>query len=140
MITRDLSHSNSIIYYNIILVPHGPIKKINGYNVITVYFKYGQISRVPGSYQSVKYPSHLVPDGWVEIKISGCRCHFRAFQLELDILGTKNIEIGSVGTKLQLFKVGNILEKSKNPRLCLKKSIENYEKMSNILFSTMLAE
>ena len=45
--------------------------------------------------------SGLVPDRWVERKSSGYRCHFRAFQLELDNLGTKNFEIGSVVKKLQ---------------------------------------
>ena len=44
--------------------------------------------------------------GWVELKISGCRCHFRAFQLELDTLDTKNFGIGLVGTKLQPCEVG----------------------------------
>ena len=52
----------------------------------------------------LKFSSRLVPDGWVELKISGCRYHFRAFQLELDNLDTKNFEIGSVDTKLQLCK------------------------------------
>ena len=50
--------------------------------------------------------SGLVPDRWVERKSSGYRCHFRAFQLELDNLGTKNFEIGSVVKKLQPFGVG----------------------------------
>ena len=54
----------------------------------------------------LKFTSRLLPDGWVELKISGCRCHFRAFQLELDNLGTKQFEIGSVVKKLQLFEVG----------------------------------
>ena len=77
------------------------IKKINRYNIITVYFKYQYI-------WGKTVASHLVPDGWVEIKISDCRCHFRTFQLELDNLGTKNFEIGSVVKKLQLFEVGRI--------------------------------
>ena len=50
---------------------------------------------------SPKSASRLLPDGLVEIKITGCRCYFWAFQLELDILGTKNIGIGSVDAKLQ---------------------------------------
>ena len=58
----------------------------------------------------LKFASRLVPDGWVELKISGCRYYFWTFQLELDTLSTKNIEIGSVGTKLQLFEVGWFLE------------------------------
>ena len=41
----------------------------------------------------------------VGLKISGDRCHFGAFQLELDTLDTKNVEIGSVGTKLQPLEV-----------------------------------
>ena len=45
--------------------------------------------------------SGLVPERWVERKSSGYQCHFRAFQLELDNLGTKNFEIGSVVKKLQ---------------------------------------
>ena len=52
----------------------------------------------------LKFASRLVPDGWVELKMSDGRCYFWTFQLELDILDTKNIEIGSVGTKLQLFE------------------------------------
>ena len=54
----------------------------------------------------LKFASRLVPDGWVELKISGCRCHFWTFQLELDTLGTKNFGIGSVGTTLQPCEVG----------------------------------
>ena len=34
--------------------------------------------------------------------------HFRAFQLELNTLGTKNLEIGSVVEKLQPFEVEQI--------------------------------
>ena len=33
------------------------------------------------------------------------------FQLELDTLGTKNFEIGTVVKKLQMFEVGQILKK-----------------------------
>ena len=58
----------------------------------------------------LKSASRLLPDRWVEVKISDCRCHFRAFQLELNTLDTKKFEIGSVGTKLQLFEVGWFLE------------------------------
>ena len=58
----------------------------------------------------LKFTSRLVPEGWVELKKSGCRYYFWTFQLELNILSTKNIEIGSVGTKLQLFEVGWFLE------------------------------
>ena len=60
----------------------------------------------------LKSASRLVPDGWVGLKSSGGRYHFWAFQLELDILDTKNIGIGSVGTKLQMFEVGRISGKS----------------------------
>ena len=52
------------------------------------------------------YASSILPDGWVELKISTCRCHFRAFQVELDILGIVNFVIGSVVEKLQAFEVG----------------------------------
>ena len=48
----------------------------------------------------LKFASRLLPDRWVELKISGCRCHFRAFQLELNTLGSKNFEIDSVVEKL----------------------------------------
>ena len=65
-----------------------------------------QVGQVPGLGIFLKSASRLLPDGWVGLEIFGCRCDFRAFQLELDILGTKNIEIGSVGTKLQLYEVG----------------------------------
>ena len=40
--------------------------------------------------------------------VGTCRCHFRAFQLELDTLGTKNFEIATVVKKLQMFEVGRI--------------------------------
>ena len=59
---------------------------------------------------TLKVASRLVPDGWVELRGSGCRCCFRAFQLELDNPSTKNFGIGSVVKKLQLFVVGRILE------------------------------
>ena len=62
-----------------------------------------------------KFASGWVPDGWVKLKISGCRCHFWMFQLELDALDTKNFEFDSVGTKLQSCEVGRfwkILRKS----------------------------
>ena len=42
------------------------------------------------------------------------RCYFRAFQLELAILDTKNFEIGSVDTKLQPCEVGRFLENKGN--------------------------
>ena len=61
---------------------------------------------------SLKLASRLLSDGWVGLNTSCCRCHFRAFQLELDNLGTKNFEIGSVVKKLQPFEVGRILENS----------------------------
>ena len=58
--------------------------------------------------------SHLLPGEGVERKISGYRCHFFTFQLELDNLGTKNFEISSVVKKIpvRLFEVGEILVKS----------------------------
>ena len=55
-----------------------------------------------------KTTKRLVCDGWIELKKSGCRCHFRTFQLELDNLGTKNFENGSVVEKLQPFEVERI--------------------------------
>ena len=58
----------------------------------------------------MKSASRLLPDGWVGLKSSGYRCHFRAFQLELDIISTKNFENGSVVQKLQLFEVARISE------------------------------
>ena len=39
--------------------------------------------------------SRLLHDWRIELKISGYTSHFRAFQLELDNLGTKNFEIDS---------------------------------------------
>ena len=61
---------------------------------------------VPGFWILLKSASRLVPDEWVGLKSSSGRCHFWTFQLELDILDTKDIDIGSVDTKLQLFEVG----------------------------------
>ena len=69
-----------------------------------------QVGQVPGLGFFLKSASRLLPDGWVGLKISGCKYHFRAFQVELNILGTKNFEIGSVVKKLQSFEVGRILE------------------------------
>ena len=89
-----------------------------------------QMVQVPGFWIFLKTASRLVPDGWVEIKISGCRCDFWSFQLELDILRTKNIEIGSVDTKLQLFKVGRFFEKSGNPKAVSEKINGKSRKMS----------
>ena len=62
----------------------------------------------------LKSASRWVPDGWVEIRTSGGRCHFWAFQLELDILDTGNIGNGPVGTKLQPLELGRISEISDN--------------------------
>ena len=55
-----------------------------------------------------KTPGRLVPDGWVGPKSSGCRCHFRAFQLKLFILDIQNFGNGPVVEELQLFEVGRI--------------------------------
>ena len=60
----------------------------------------------------LKSASRLVPDGWVGLKSFGYRCHFRAFQLELDTLDTQNIGNGPVVEELQPFEVGRIPEKS----------------------------
>ena len=49
----------------------------------------------------LKSASRLVPDGWVGLKSFGYRCHFRAFQLELDTLDTQNIGNGPVVEELQ---------------------------------------
>ena len=57
-----------------------------------------------------KTMKRLVPDGWVGLKSSGYRCHFRAFQLKLFILDTRNFGNGSVVQKLQLFEVARISE------------------------------
>ena len=64
------------------------------------------------NFPEIRFALQLLPDGWVELKISGCRCYFRTFQLELDNLGTKNFEIGSVAEKLQPFEVGQDTPKS----------------------------
>ena len=57
----------------------------------------GLVTLVPSFEIFPKFASRLlhvpVPDGCVEHKISGYRCHFRAFQLELDTIDTKNFEI-----------------------------------------------
>ena len=49
-----------------------------------------------------KITRRLTDYGVSKIKMTNCGCHFRGFQLELDTLDTKNFEIGSVVTKLQL--------------------------------------
>ena len=56
-----------------------------------------------------KFASRLILERWVELQISGCRYHFRVFQIELNTLGIKNFEIGSVVEKLQSFEAGRIL-------------------------------
>ena len=56
----------------------------------------------------LKSASRLVPDGWVGLKSFGYRCHFRAFQLELDTLDTQNIGNGPVVEELQPLEVGRI--------------------------------
>ena len=56
----------------------------------------------------VKSASRLLPDGWVGLKSLGYRCHFRAFQLELNILDTRNFGNGSAVQTLQLFEVAPI--------------------------------
>ena len=58
----------------------------------------------------LKSASRLLPDGWVGLKSSGYRCHFRAFQLKLFILDTRNVGNGSIVQKLQLFEVARISE------------------------------
>ena len=63
----------------------------------------------------LKSASRWVPDGWVEIRTSGGRCHFWAFQLELDTLDTQNIGNGPVVEELQPFDVGAISENLGNP-------------------------
>ena len=69
-----------------------------------------RVDQIPVLDFFLKSASRLLPDGWVELKSSGCRGHFRTFQLELDILDTKNFGIGSVVKKLQLLEVGRISE------------------------------
>ena len=46
----------------------------------------------------------------VDLIRGGYRCHFWAFQLELNRLGSKNFAIGSVVAKLQSIVFGEILE------------------------------
>ena len=77
----------------------------------------------------LKSASRWVPDGWVGIKTSSDRCHFWAFQLELDILDTTNIGNGSVGTKLQPLELGRISEISDN-------SNKNPSKIHHFVFIT----
>ena len=57
-----------------------------------------------------KSASRLVPDEWVGLTGFGYRCHFRAFQLELDTLDTQNIGNGPVVEELQPLEVGRISE------------------------------
>ena len=66
-----------------------------------------------------KTPGRLVPDGWVGPKSSGCRCHFRAFQLKLFILDIQNFGNGPVVKKLQLFEDAKFSKIPKNHRFYL---------------------
>ena len=56
-----------------------------------------------------------------ELKLSGYRCHFRAFQLKLDTIGSKNFEIDSVAKKLQGCEVDTILGKLNKSKRCQNK-------------------
>ena len=56
----------------------------------------------------LKSASGMVPDKWVGLKSFGYRCHFRAFQLKLDILDIQNFGNGPVVEELQPFEVGAI--------------------------------
>ena len=71
------------------------------------------IGQVAGFEIFLKSASGLLPGGWVGLKSFGYRCHFRAFQLELDTLDIQNIGNGPVVAKLQLFEVEQLLQKSK---------------------------
>ena len=71
-----------------------------------------QMVQVPSFGIFLKSASRLVPDGWVGLKSSGYRCHFRAFQLKLFILDTQNIGNGPVVEELQPLAVGRISIKS----------------------------
>ena len=85
----------------------------SGWIMIIRFHNHGGVVRVdqiPGFGIFLKSASRLVSDEWIGLKSSSCRCHFWTFQLELDILDTKDIDIGSVDTKLQLFEVGWFLE------------------------------
>ena len=69
-----------------------------------------------------KDPGRLVPDGWVGPKGSGCRCHFRAFQLKLFILDIQNFGNGPVVKKLQLFENAKFSKNPKNHHFALSDS------------------
>ena len=69
-----------------------------------------QAPALPDSGYFLKSVSRLVPNGWVGLKSFGYRCHFRAFQLELDTLDTQNIGNGPVVEELQPLEVGRISE------------------------------
>ena len=66
-----------------------------------------------------KTPGRLVPDGWAGPKSSGCRCHFRGFQLKLFILDIQNFGNGPVVKKLQLFEDAKFSKNQKNHRFYL---------------------
>ena len=72
--------------------------------------------------------SCMLPNEWIELKISSCRGYFRAFQIEVDNLGMKNFQVGTVVKKLQLFQVGRIF---KNPNFFSKKSSDRGEGMDS---------
>ena len=58
----------------------------------------------------LKIASRLPSGEGVDLIRGGYRCHFWAFQLELNRLGSKNFAIGSVVAKLQSIVFGEILE------------------------------
>ena len=62
----------------------------------------------------LKIASRLPSGEGVDLIRGGYRCHFWAFQLELNRIGSKNFAIGSVVAKLQSIVFGEILE---NPSL-----------------------
>ena len=94
---RSSAHNLSVLHNPIIAGTAGSVH----------FIKWGGASRPDSSFWIfLKSASRLLPNGWVELKSAGCRGHFRTFQLELDILDTKNFGNGPVVKKLQPLEVG----------------------------------
>ena len=81
----------------------GPVLRRSVSHPVLTWHGVVHIGQVARFWIFLKFASRLLPENLSEMEVHNCRCHFRAFQLELAILGTENIGNGPVVAKLQLF-------------------------------------
>ena len=94
----------------------GPVLRRSVSHPVLIWHGVVYIGQVGRFWIFLKYASRLLPENLSEMEVHNCRCHFRAFQLELAILGTENIGNGPVVAKLQPFQVGRISKKRVLPQ------------------------